>query len=709
MMRSLLSACLVWLMSPTAALLAQHYRPIPQDPVRQEQRHKEMLEWNRSTLGEPYLRVGKFQLIPSSAAQKCLAEAARYFSHVVEPYTSLVNVHAQAQQAIEGGCRDPLILYLYARSSYGRVDPGPEERARRYQAAADGMRDSGYPAVRRFMALYMGGCALAELPEHEKEAEQYLMDSLQVVAESAQEESPTRDLQDAWFTAVRTIQRTLGKLDRNSFIAYQRVDAKLEKTPALRVVRLQLRGSFYIDYAWDARGDNSVNAINTEAWAKFKSRFEVARDALESAWKLKPDESRTAALMLHVAKGLKFDRAEMEKWFDRAMKADGDNKEACAAKLEWLDPKWHGTIEDMVAFGWACRDTKNTRSGIPLLLAEAYLRVLPKLPEKEQPQYMRSERIWRDVFQVFSKHLEMFSDDDAVRTQFAICCYWCGHYVESHMQFLVLENRFKPTAGYSEETIKKIRDFVIKIPIPGMKRATANKPAASQASPSASPDRTKEFTSEKCRYTLPGSDWSWQAAPAGATLCSASNKKGYVLTLPVVKLQEPQHMDTNWAAEFEKGYLKNGNGPITKRGGRFVTFQGLSSYEIDATFADGRTTVSRFLQANRYGYYLTLVGGRKPIERDPEFEKIMNGFSFAVPPEPNWSVDVVDERSRALARKLGEGLGAVLFAVLLIGPIAWSASKKRAAAKKPEDEAMPIKLGSLGKQTPPDDPTRRLK
>ena len=63
-------------------------------------------------------------------------------------------------------------------------------------------------------------------------------------------------------------------------------------------------------------------------------------------------------------------RDEMEKWFKRAMDADSDNLNACKQKLLWLEPKWHGSPEEMLRFARACRDTKNWRSGIPLVLAE---------------------------------------------------------------------------------------------------------------------------------------------------------------------------------------------------------------------------------------------------------------------------------------------------------------------------------------------------
>ena len=41
----------------------------------------------------------------------------------------------------------------------------------------------------------------------------------------------------------------------------------------------------------------------------------------------------------------------MEEWFRRAMKADPGNYSACSSKLYYLEPKWHGSEEEMLAFG----------------------------------------------------------------------------------------------------------------------------------------------------------------------------------------------------------------------------------------------------------------------------------------------------------------------------------------------------------------------
>src|SRR5262249_484341 len=154
--------------------------------------------------------------------------------------------------------------------------------------------------------------------------------------------------------------------------AFDRVDAELAKVPGLEAVRLTAKGHFFKDYAWEARGSGYANTVTEEGARKMHERLAISRKALVQPWALQPALGETANQMLGVILGQGGSRAEMEKWFERAMKADNNNSLACWSKLQWLDPKWYGTQEEMLEFGRACRDTKNWRGGLPLILAEAH-------------------------------------------------------------------------------------------------------------------------------------------------------------------------------------------------------------------------------------------------------------------------------------------------------------------------------------------------
>ena len=66
---------------------------------------------------------------------------------------------------------------------------------------------------------------------------------------------------------------------------------------------------------------------------------------LGKSWQLDPGNARVASDMIVVAMGLESPRDDMEVWLRRAMRADADCETACAAKLSYLEPKWHGSEE----------------------------------------------------------------------------------------------------------------------------------------------------------------------------------------------------------------------------------------------------------------------------------------------------------------------------------------------------------------------------
>src|SRR5260370_7154998 len=69
----------------------------------------------------------------------------------------------------------------------------------------------------------------------------------------------------------------------------------------------------------------------------------------------------------------------MEKCFERAIHHD-PSVNVCRQKLEWLHPKWHGSTEEMLAFGRACRDSENWERGYPLIVVEPHQKIPDILP-----------------------------------------------------------------------------------------------------------------------------------------------------------------------------------------------------------------------------------------------------------------------------------------------------------------------------------------
>jgi hypothetical protein len=463
-MRRLTAAALAVLLFALPAVARNDDRPIPQDPKRQEQRSRDMLAWNRRTLAGAYDKVGKKGPRWDKPAREALEAAARFFSHATDPLAKLEAVYAPAKQAVDAGCDDPLILYLYARSSYKPNYPGFEEFERRFLTAAAALEHSAYPPFRHALALDKAAATKAlrrNLSREDRQEVTRLLDAaLAAVARSTAEDERTPDVEHDWYQTALHAIATHRTLTGDLRAAFDRVDAVLAKTPALKATRLQVRGSFFITYAWDARGSGMAATVTDVGWKQFESRLAEARKALEEAWALHPATNTvTADMMLTVLKGSD-DRAEMEKWFERAMKADSDNLQACEAKMDWLDPKWHGTAEDVLAFGRACRATKNWRVGIPLLYADAHLRASRRLPPDEQRSFYLADGVWDGIKEVYEEYLRHHPDHHWARSQYAAFCYLCGQDAESDKQFRTLGEHLVFSTRFPEDWMKRVRATV---------------------------------------------------------------------------------------------------------------------------------------------------------------------------------------------------------------------------------------------------------
>jgi hypothetical protein len=465
-MRHLL-AIVLW--SALSLLARGEGRPIPQNPEQQQQRYRDSLAWNQRTLLAAYEKVGKKSPRWDKPARAALEAAALHLSHSIDPVVKVEEVFIEAKRAVDAGCDDPLILYLYARASYGANYPGLEELERRFKTAAVALEGSTYPPLRRVTALQKAAQAHfghKELSaEDRSEGNRWLDASLALFPKAAESYGKSLDEDHLWLEKCRAAITGYRKLSGDYESAYKRVDTVLAKTPALKPLRLLVKGDFHIHFAWDARGNGFANTVTEEGWKKFGDRLAVARSALEEAWKLKPSAPEAATLMLMVEKGAGGDRAEMEKWFERAMKANPNNVEACELKMDWLDPKWHGSREEVLAFGRACRATHNWRVGITLLAADGHWRVAQRMDGQDQRKYYRTPAVSDEIKAVYEEFLEHYPDNDAKRSFYAAYCYMCGRYAEADKQFKRVGERLVWNTFFPQEFMKQARDFVAQHPV----------------------------------------------------------------------------------------------------------------------------------------------------------------------------------------------------------------------------------------------------
>jgi hypothetical protein len=229
-------------------------------------------------------------------------------------------------------------------------------------------------------------------------------------------------------------------IPRQPFIDYllTPLEAKLPNNPGV----LGLKGRVYVGYAWEARGIGLANTVTRQGWADMAARLAVARAALEQAWHLDPDDPGPPTTMLSVELGQGTGRPTMELWFNRAMAADPDNYAACHAKLYYLEPKWYGSPDDMVAFGRQCVAGDNWFGRLPTILADAHVALSGY--SANPTAYWLQPGVWDDIVATYVEHLRLHPDDAGLRGYYAKFAFKCHQWKVLNDQFKLLGDQADP-------------------------------------------------------------------------------------------------------------------------------------------------------------------------------------------------------------------------------------------------------------------------
>lgn len=431
-------------------------------PEDEQARIDAALDLNRRTLLEPYEALSAHDPRWDHQARAAVEAAVTVFSQAEVPYPGTGPTFLAATAAVEAGCDDPLILYLYASTGAGANAPGRDESIRRLVRAAEALRDSNYPALRRVIALALAGNALAGRG-HDGDAVQAapLIDAALRLVPEALHEHGDAPVAFGWaYQAADNAYEAHHILTGDRDAALELVEAALGDDPEVRPLFLRIRGLHLIRDAWDARGSGPAATVPPDAWPIFHDRLAEAGEVLEEAWRLRPDDPHAATTMLTVQRDVG-DRDEMERWFERAMEADPDSYKACASKMEWLNPKWHGTsTEAMLAFGRACGASGRWRTSIPLLLPDAYFEIDRYMSRGQARDFFRSQQVWEELQAVYEGHLRYYPDDRARRCEYAIYAYFCYRFSAAQAIFQSLGDELVPTSRFSLEEVRQYRDWV---------------------------------------------------------------------------------------------------------------------------------------------------------------------------------------------------------------------------------------------------------
>jgi hypothetical protein len=385
----------------------------------------------RQDLLDLYRRGGHTDGRWDDAARAAMSRFAtlQFIEETNRPAADLEQAERDFKAAVDNGCDDPMVLYCRARlAAWSDAD---RQRVYRLMQNALGAVEAStaVPHSRKavahalFVEVRIAGDpdrldrAVVGQTELEFKA---AVDHLNAALEHP-DQGAARATADAR-EIIRAYQANGGSV----LDMFARVSPALEKAYAKDYEPLLLKGDVYNAGAWEARGAGGADTVTDVGANQMAERLAVAQDALEQAYKVNPSNSAIARAMIMVARRKGLPRADMEMWFVRAMDADPDDYKACTEKLTCLEPKWGGSMQDMLEFGRQCLREANWSTQIPFILIEAHIRLAQDASDIDA--YYQSPNVWDDIRSVYDTYLQKYPDSKWARSGYAKWACTCGQW-----------------------------------------------------------------------------------------------------------------------------------------------------------------------------------------------------------------------------------------------------------------------------------------
>jgi hypothetical protein len=399
---------------------------------------QERLAWHKAALTGAYNTFGSRSPKWDAAATNALSGFALARAGNADAQTLVSLAGDSAQEAVQAGCNDPMVRYLYCRFAPELAAKPLDYRQNEFRKMARDMEASGYAPLLKFYANDRTADVLWQNRDHAlwQEITQFRRAAMNDLAIAVQDKSlPVEDVSEACDTLFDTISAN----EQEMTDAYKQLEGPLFKNWPDSSVAYFIKGKFHYKFAWRARGGGYANSVTTEGWQGFNKELAVAEAAFRKAWSLNPKDARIPTEMIEMAVSQQKDRKEMELWFQRAMQLDTNNYAACANKLRYLSPKWYGSCEDMVAFGHECISS-NWGGRVPLIVVDAYYDCAQFMDEQARAAYWHQPDVWPDIKSAYEKFFELNPNAKSFRYYYARWAFYCGQWQDFKTQIKVIRD-----------------------------------------------------------------------------------------------------------------------------------------------------------------------------------------------------------------------------------------------------------------------------
>jgi hypothetical protein len=388
------------------------------------------LDWNLKTMVNAYQKAGHTNPKWDEPAERALTEFARARSQSTvsnEAWRTIISNNCL--NAVNAGCDDPMIRYLFIRQC---MDQNASKKAffDAYCKAAMDLEQSSYPNIRKFYAWERTSQQVAytygygtNIPGEVRRLPIWQDEQANLQAALSDGTMPPDEVYDICHDFLEDWR---GDPDHYDAL-YHAMEGGFFENWKKSPVMLLLKGEAYIEMAWHARGGGYANTVTSDGWKLFSQRLAVAEKALTAAWESNTNDPRIAVKMITLELGQGKGRDRMELWFRRAMALDPNDYDACAAKVFYLEPKWYGSTQDMLAFGRECVQNKHWGGHVPLILRDAHVSIQRQYVEGlEKTNYWKQHEVWLDLKSAFDRFFELNPEEISWYHNYAWYAYQAG-------------------------------------------------------------------------------------------------------------------------------------------------------------------------------------------------------------------------------------------------------------------------------------------
>ncbi|MBZ0150374.1 MAG: hypothetical protein K8J09_02495 [Planctomycetes bacterium] len=128
---------------------------------------------------------------------------------------------------------------------------------------------------------------------------------------------------------------------------------------------LVLRAALHNGMAWAARGTGAAASVTGSDRERFADNLQKAAEFAQQACEIGPHFPEAPTVMLKVLGAGGSEVAERRFWFDRAVAAQFDYRDAYMTYLHYLQPRWGGSARALLDFAGECLDTARFDTEVP--------------------------------------------------------------------------------------------------------------------------------------------------------------------------------------------------------------------------------------------------------------------------------------------------------------------------------------------------------